>query len=262
MIRPTEKGGAELPPADDPLPYRAGPDELAAWLEARACGRELSAGELDMPNKVYEGTVSALHALGLADRESGGSLSEAGTVYALASGRGRRSQMGELILGFPPYAALLAAIAKRDSTRVTELQWIERWWNTAGFGSSSSNRSEGAVVFAKLAEWAQLGRFVAGRRGHPSRIEWAEGALGAAPATPVSAAGPEPAPPQAAPLEIARLRLAPAHAAFPATVGLSVVHVELERGQSAHISVPPRLSSAEKKRLLSLLDLMVSVADE
>ena len=51
---------------------------------------------------------------------------------------------------------------------------METWWATQGYGSSRSNRQEGAALLGRLVEYAALGRYVPGRRGYPTRIEWTE----------------------------------------------------------------------------------------
>lgn len=60
--------------------------------------------------------------------------------------------------------------------RETTLLAIEKYWIRFQYGSSKSNIHEGAILFARLIELAGLGRFIIGRRGVKSRIQWQKNA--------------------------------------------------------------------------------------
>jgi hypothetical protein len=273
------------------LPYRTDALALGEWLSARARGRstEQLRGAVESP-KAVEGTAAAAAALGFVDLLEGG-LTPAGERYALAEAVERRRLLREALLGYAPYREMLDALGERGAPAETEVRWIEAWWATRGFGSSESNRREGAAAFGRLGEFAGLGEYVPGRRGHPTRIRWTPGILqgGSAPppappartpapatasgtATPPPrrrAPGPDPDPdlftapplpdrtsaaavPAPASDPVRALRPAPSPSAT------NRITVPLAGDATARIEVPLRLPRAEKRRLLDLLQLLIT----
>ena len=246
------------------LPYRADATELFAWVEARARGRTPAQIREDLASaKAREGVTLTATLLGFA---RDGELTERGRELALADPPARRAILREAMLGFPPYGELLAALHERGLGRV-ESSWIEAWWATHGWGGSQSNRQEGIAVLGRLAEHVGLGRYVQGRRGYPTRIEWDLAALvpppppGPAPEA-VPAADPPPPPTPAEPspegVPAAPGRAFRERVRGSAEVEVNRVRVELEGGLTASLEVPTRLSRGEKRRLMELLDLLVA----
>jgi hypothetical protein len=229
-----------------------------------------------------EGTAAAAGALGFVDATHGG-LTSLGERYALAEAGERRPLLREALLRYAPYREMLRALAERGAAGETEVRWVEAWWATRGYGSSESNRREGAAAFGRLADHAGLGEYVPGRRGRPTRIRWAPGALptnpdAAAPRararrpsdpTPdLFSAGPEADPParsgRDAPLDAARPSIPPpSEPARPAPRSrterpVNRITVPLADDATARIEVPVRLPRAEKRRLLDLLELLIT----
>lgn len=257
------------------LPYRVSPDELGRWINARARGRSpAQLRELGLSTKTLEGLQAAASALGWVDEERG-DLTPEGERFALATETERREALRAAVLRFPPYRRLLAAVGARPQRSSTDTQWIETWWATHGYGSSPSNRAEGAAALGRLVEWAGWGRFVPGRRGHPTRIEWSPAALREVERRVEPAEGREQAPesdlrsdpllPAPQPRRPPEVGERPSRAsAVPQRAGVAReeternrVTVPLEGGQVARLEVPQRLSAGEKRRLLSLLDLLI-----
>lgn len=270
------------------LPYRTDAAALAEWLEARARGR--SAGQLrsavDSP-KTVEGTAAAAAALGFTNPTDGG-LSDLGERYALAYADERRGLLREALTDYPAYREMMRGVAERGTADETDVRWIEAWWAMRGYGTSESNRREGAAAFGRLADFAGLGEYVPGRRGRPTRIRWAAGALpagaSAAPArgkasTELDAAPdlftaappplPLPASPARPPRRAASDPSRPAAASAPdpsaapartrSDIAVNRITVPLAGTATARIEVPLRLPAAEKRRLLDLLELLISV---
>ena len=271
------------------LPYRTDALALGEWLSARARGRsaEQLRGAVGSP-KAVEGTAAAAAALGFVDPLDGG-LTPAGERYALAEPVERRRLLREALLAYAPYREMLHTLGERGAPAETEVRWIEAWWSTRGFGSSESNRREGAAAFGRLGEFAGLGEYVPGRRGHPTRIRWTPGILpgGSAAlatlATPPSTPAPSALPPRrrasapdsdpdlftapppdepvvAAP---AALRTPPADSVrsprpAPSPAAVNRITVPLADDATARIEVPQRLPRAEKRRLLDLLQLLIT----
>ena len=245
------------------LPYRADAEELFAWVEARARGRTAAQIREDLASaKAREGVTLTATLLGFA---RDGELTERGRELALADAGERREMLREALLAFPPYGELLAALHERGHARV-EAAWVEAWWATHGWGGSQSNRQEGIAVLGRLAEHVGLGRYVQGRRGFPTRIEWELAAL-APPAPPPSELPLEPppappAPPAARPepeaVRVTAERPSPEPPRPLPALEVNRVRIELEGGLSASLEVPTRLPRGEKRRLMELLDLLVA----
>jgi hypothetical protein len=281
---------------DTVLPYRTDGDELARWLEARARGRTpAQIRALDFGAKAYDGTLTGAQALGLVE-PAGTELTEAGRAYALAAPGRRPELLRAAMSAFEPYGLLLEAVFARGAVEETETAWIESWWATHGYGASATNRAEGAVAFARLADAAGLGSYVQGRRGHPSRLQWARRAPTAgtawgdlwstvAPAAPQavaptsSATATRASAPAAAPAatpptephisasspaaEISESRIAAEHAPEPVagSGAYSSATIDLGRGRVATLRVPAVVSAAEKSRLLELFELLLATRE-
>jgi hypothetical protein len=182
---------------------------------------------------------------------------------------------------------MLHALGERGAPAETEVRWIEAWWSTRGFGSSESNRREGAAAFGRLGEFAGLGEYVPGRRGHPTRVRWTPGILqggSAGPTAPASAppagavapsprrrgSAPDPDPdlftaplaPPAPPAPLAAAESVPdrsrAPRPGPSAPAVNRITVPLADEATARIEVPLRLPRAEKRRLLDLLQLLIT----
>jgi hypothetical protein len=184
--------------------------------------------------------------LGLADDQR--ELTAEGRRVALAAEEERRELLRAAVLRYPPYASLLEAIQARGDG-VTDAEWIETWWATRGYGGSASNRHEGVAAFGRLVDELGIGRYVPGRRGHPTRIEWRGAAAG--PVEP--AAKSEPASEEAS--GPARATAEPVAAPAPEEIHRLVV--PLGEGRVARVEVPARLPREEKRRLLELLELLI-----
>jgi hypothetical protein len=245
---------AAIPP---PLPYRTDADDLRRFVAARARGRTpAQIRALGFSAKSFEGTAHAAEVLTLVE-DRNGDMSALGRRLALAEEAHCGDVLRDVVLRYPPYALLAENVLTGAGPSPTPLEWIETWWATHGFGSSESNRAEAAPVFARLLEAAGFGSFVQGRKGHPSRIEWAPAAaslLGLRP----PASGPEadrvPA--------TARPRAAEAEPPPPARPSREVssaneVNWRLAPGRRVLISVPEDLTAAEKQKILRLLQLLL-----
>lgn len=249
------------------LPYRTDGEDLVRLLEARARGRTIpQIRTLNFSAKNFEGTLLTAQALGLLD-QAAEELTDNGRRFALAPEGERQELLHTVLTAFEPYALLLEAISARKPTTATLTDWIERWWATHGYGSSESNRAEAAATFGRLVEFAGWGSYVPGRRGHPTRIEWREGAKwtsalrgGVPSAEPLHDAVPA-AP--ARPPVTSRAAQEPAPFLMrEALDAYSTAILEVRTGQTARIRVPSTLTRAEKERLLRLLDLLIRVVPD
>ncbi|CAN5661673.1 hypothetical protein BH23GEM3_BH23GEM3_18630 [soil metagenome] len=240
------------------------------FLSALARGRSLAqVRTLGFSPKSFEGTATTAETLALSGAD--GSLSAIGRRALLGGDEEKPSIFLEVVSGYSPYSLLLEAVLGGVGSAATPLDWVETWWATHGFGSSESNRAEAAPVFARMAEAAGLGTYVQGRKGYVSRIEWADDAgervLGGggkareAPSIPDAPLSPDHAAeilpsddsPEGLP-EPVRIGSGPEAQVPP---GLNTLRWELAPGREVVVQTPSSLSSAEKRRLLSLFELLL-----
>lgn len=262
----------------DVLPYKTDGDDLTRLIEACGRGRILKQIQgLGFSEAGFQGTVATAQALGLLDHETD-ELTESGREYALSHNSDRkRAVLLEAILQYEPYDLLLEAIFDQGYQEETTTQWVETWWSTQKYGNSQRNRNEGSTTFAKLIEYVGLGDFVVGRRGRPSRIEWREDVIermrearsmlyeqdGGGLTSPVVDAPAEldgdyvlknskqiTDVERLSPRQTVRLK------------GNSELTLPLSSGRIAILSLPPILTESEKERLLTLVDLMITIESE
>ncbi|MDQ3555907.1 MAG: hypothetical protein M3409_03895 [Gemmatimonadota bacterium] len=253
------------------LPYRTTGEELGRLIEARARGRELPQIQaLNFSAGNFQGTLVAAVELDFLDGDSK-ELSEAGRAFALADSDGRRALLLEALLRFEPYDLLLEAVFDRGNPRETTLEWIQTWWSTQGYGNSQTNREEGSSAFAKLLEYAGLGSYVQGRRGHPTRVLWLDETpvrikqlrRPVAGASRAASAETPPPPPSSSGAVAGKQPSAGDLAEGPAgATENSRLVLQLDAGRVVELSLPPRITAAEKRRVLSILELMIRVPDE
>lgn len=244
-------------PAPALLPYRTDASDLIEWVAAQARGAiPARVRKGHGSSKAREGVSLTAALLGFT---AGGEPTPRGSELALADEPRRGGVIREALLSFPPYGDLLRELRGRRQSRV-EAEWVEAWWATHGYGGSQSNRREGVAVLGRLAEHAGLARYIQGRRGFPTRIEWDLSAVEAAagPAPLASAAVAEPAGAAGEASAEPRDPTRPQRIPEVSTGEVNRVRIALEGGRTARLDVPMRLSPPEKRRLLELLDLLIA----
>jgi hypothetical protein len=256
---------------DQTLPYRTTGDDIERLASALARGRDLEQVQsLFSSSNNFRGTVSAAEQLGLLDPDTE-ELTPPGKALALGDPEKKKEVLFSAVLDYGPYELLLEAISGEgifgeDGSEFTPVEWIEKWWHTNGYGSSQTNRSEGSSSFAKIVEYLGVGEYKQGRRGHPSRIEWTSDAQ-----LRIRKARNEEAQED--------FRPSPDEGDFHKTGSQNrtqvddkselslrpdnnVLTLNLGDDRVAKLSLPPKLTSQEKKRLVDLVDLMIATEDQ
>ncbi|MGB2925885.1 MAG: hypothetical protein WBB82_11345, partial [Limnothrix sp.] len=77
-----------------------------------------------------------------------------------------------ILLNYEPYEIFLQSIAHSSKLESTTTEDIIEYWQNHEYGSSITNREEGATTFGKLMYLAGLGTYKVGRHGNKTRIEW------------------------------------------------------------------------------------------
>jgi hypothetical protein len=257
------------PMGEQTLPYRTTGDDIERLASALARGRDLEQVQsLFSSSNNFRGTVSAAEQFGLLNPDTE-ELTPSGKALALGDPEKRKEVLFSAVLDYGPYELLLEAISGEgifgeDGDEFTPVEWIEKWWHTNGYGSSQTNRSEGSSSFAKIVEYLDIGEYKQGRRGHPSRIEWTSDAQ----------------------LKIRKARNEEGREDLEASSSASDIHevgsrapteknsesasysenniltLNLGDDRVAKLSLPPKLTPREKKRLVDLVDLMIATEDQ
>lgn len=153
------------------LPYRFHAEDLLTATETlRVHGSDSRALEAALRSKsVY--VKAGMDLLGLLEP---GTLQLSGLGRELAYGRQDGSQgraFLRILLSFEPFrSALTHFVASR--TEISDVDSIAAYWGRIGTGVSDKNRSEGAIVFGRLSAAAGLAKFIVGRSGEKSRLQW------------------------------------------------------------------------------------------
>lgn len=157
---------------DVTLPYKADDRDVLKLIEAIKRKPDNEKAIKDIYNKSnFENSKKTLEILGVLDEQL--SFSAEGKQLAIERDNNQREKLFlKVLLRYPPYGHYLESIFQGDNLSATDTESIKDYWWKHNYGSSTSNRDDGVVTFGKLIQLAGLGKFVIGRRGQPSRIEW------------------------------------------------------------------------------------------
>lgn len=256
---------------DDTLPYRADAGDITTLVEARAHGREVDQIKTQFTSRsAFQGALSTASTLGFVLKEKG-ELTERGRRFALADKENRQNLLLHAILEYEPYDLLLGAVFNREEEDKTTIDWIERWWATHEYGTSETNRNQGSTTFAKLIEYVGLGEYKQGRRGYQTRIEWGSDASSILRHARNRVVQDE----EEDSLQQDSLEPKDADSTHQAPVDQTetqepegslsennALTLNFSNNRVAKLSLPPTLTPSEKKRLVSLVELMVTSTDE
>jgi hypothetical protein len=250
------------------LPYRTAGEDLERFCSACNRGRDMDQIQSLFPSsRNFSGTTSAAATLGLYKPEEE-VLTSSGEVLATGEPDKKKEALFQAVLEFEPYELLLEAIftsgvKEKEESKFTPLKWVEKWWEDNGYGSSQTNRDEGSTTFANISSYLELGSYKQGRHGHPSRIEWdpnAEKRVDKArerlqrneiSESEKKAVGNK------EPVEDEEDLVGGEKSEIESPPENNSLTLNLSDGRVAKLSLPPKLSSGEKERLVSIVELMV-----
>ena len=252
------------------LPYRTTGEDLEQFASACSRGRDMDQIQSLFPSsRNFSGTTSAAATLGLYKPEEE-VLTSGGEVLAEGEPNEKKEALFQAVIEFEPYELLFEAIftsgvKEKEEGKFTPLEWIRKWWRDNGYGSSQTNRDEGATTFANIASYLELGAYKQGRHGHPSRIEWdtnaekqVNGARERLQGSEIREAEKEAAKNEASSEDEDEVVEREQESEIESAPENNSLTLNLSDGRVAKLSLPPKLSSDEKKRLVSLVELMVA----
>jgi Predicted nucleotide-binding protein containing TIR-like domain len=141
-------------------PAGATPAEVAAVLDDKALDRR---------------KLSALKFWGLVeDTGTKLRLSERGRLVARDNGACRAAALREVVASIAAYGAVIAYAVRRKATVVMATDVAAHWHQQFGACAHFGILNHQTVCFFRVAEGADLGRLVVGRKGQQTRFELAE----------------------------------------------------------------------------------------
>ena len=160
-----------------PLPVRttlADIDAICGYLITKPAG--VSTAEVINEKALDRRKLSALKFWGLIE-DSGTKLrlSERGLLIARDRGAHRARALREVVASIAPYAAVIARAVYRNEMIVLSSEVAAHWHQHFRANVLLGILNHQTVCFFRIAEGANLGRLVVGRKGQPTRFDLVEG---------------------------------------------------------------------------------------
>ena len=152
-------------------------DQLCGYLATKPTGATLAEARAVVDGVVLDGRkLSAMKFWGLIQENEDNRyrVTEPGRNLVRDKGAKRSSVLGEMIRRVPAYVAVIARAVHRGEFTVEATEVAAHWHQHFADDSSDSDRilNDQAVCFFQVAQGADLGELVVGRRGAPTRFEF------------------------------------------------------------------------------------------
>lgn len=164
-----------------PLPIRttqADIDALCGYLVSKPTGASLAEAKAVLDSKVLDGRkINALRVWGLLDDTSGKMLvTERGRLIGKDKGVRRAEALREVVASIPAYRSIVERAVHRSELSISALDVAAHWHQHFKADASANDKilNDQAVCFFQVAEGADLGKLVIGRKGQPTRFEFDE----------------------------------------------------------------------------------------
>jgi hypothetical protein len=159
-----------------PLPVRTGLadiDAICGYLIAKPAG--VSLAELINEKALDRRKLSALKFWGLVE-DTGAKLrlSERGLLLARDTGANRATALRQVVAAIAPYGSVIARAVQRNEMIVRSAEVASHWHQHFRADARLGILNQQIVCFFRVAEGADLGRLVVGRKGQHTRFELAE----------------------------------------------------------------------------------------
>lgn len=168
----------------DSLPIRTTIDDvkaLAAYLVTKPIGATPTEAKAIVDSSVLDGRkLNAMKAWGIIEENSGRlRLTDRGRRGAKDKGAAIATVLIEVIRSIPAYAAVVERAAHKSEKTVTAVEVASHWHDHFTSVASSNEKilNDQAVCFFQVAQGADLGELVIGRKGSPTRFEFDEDAV-------------------------------------------------------------------------------------
>ena len=151
-------------------------DAVCGYLITKPTGARLAEAKAVVDGKRLDGRkLTALKTWGLMEEDSGKlRITERGRRVVRASGAGRSEVMGQIIRDIEPYRAVVERVVHRGEITMTATEvaahWHEHFRNEVS--ASDKTLNDQAVCFFHVAQEADLGTLVVGRKGLQTRFDF------------------------------------------------------------------------------------------
>jgi hypothetical protein len=160
-----------------PLPIQADLADIEAfcsYLSTKPAG--VIPEEVNREESLDGRKLSALKFWGLIeDTGTRVRLSERGLLVVRDKGANRVAALREVVASINPYASVIVRAVQNSEIIVRSAEVAAHWHQHFRPYTHSGFLNHQVVCFFRLAEGADLGRLVVGRKGHQTRFELAEG---------------------------------------------------------------------------------------
>lgn len=169
---------------DVSLPIRTTMEDveaLTAYLVTKPIGATLAEAKAVVDGSVLDGRkLNAMKAWDLIE-ENGGRLrlTERGRRGAKDKGAALAAVLTEVIHAIPAYAAIIERAAHKSEFTITAVEAASHWHDHFKNVASPAEKilNDQAVCFFQLAQGADLGELIVGRKGSPTRFEFSKDAV-------------------------------------------------------------------------------------
>ena len=151
-------------------------DALCGYLITKPTGATVSEAKAVLDSKVLDARkLSALKLWGLIDDSSGKMrVTEPGRMVAKDGGARRAEALQGVVRSIPAYNSIVERAVHRGEMTLSAVE-VAAHWHEHFKGDASENDkilNDQAVCFFQVAEGADLGKLVIGRKGQPTRFEF------------------------------------------------------------------------------------------
>ena len=151
-------------------------ETLCAYLITKPTGARLAEAKAVVDKKFFDGRkLHALKSWGLLEEDSGKlKITERGRRAVKASGASRSEALREIVQDIEPYKAVVERVVHRHESTMTATDVAAHWHEHFRNDVSDSDKTlnDQAICFFHVAQGADLGTLIAGRRGLSTRFEF------------------------------------------------------------------------------------------
>lgn len=154
-------------------------ESLCGYLITKPTGATVSEAKAVLDSKVLDGRkLNALRMWGLIDDSSGKMrVTERGRLVAKDGGARRAEALQDTVASIPAYSSIVERAVHRDELTLSAVEVAAHWHEHFKADASENDKilNDQAVCFFQVAEGADLGKLVIGRKGQPTRFEFDRG---------------------------------------------------------------------------------------
>lgn len=153
-------------------------DALTGYLVTKPTGATMAEAKAVLDSKVLDGRkINALKFWELIDDASGKMLvTERGRLVGKDKGARKAEALRAVVAKVAPYRAIVERAVHRGELSFSALEVAAHWHQHFKAEASANDKilNDQAVCFFQIAEGADLGKLVIGRKGQPTRFEFDE----------------------------------------------------------------------------------------